>query len=66
MSEKNCSGDHSQHMCTMMENRQLAGIRDAAIDAQFMCSNCGRCANSKESLCAPVPFDAIGPGIPLE
>jgi hypothetical protein len=66
MSEKKCTGNHAEHMCSMMENKQFANIRKAAMDAQYMCSNCGRCSNSEENLCAPLAFDAIDPGIPLE
>lgn len=60
MSEQKCNGDHSKHMCSMMENKQLADIRNAAMNPHFMCSN------SEENLCSPLPFDAIDPGISLE
>lgn len=64
--ENKCEGDHALHMCAMAEDKKFSDIRNAAVNPEFVCSNCGRCASSAENLCSPVPFENIDPGIPLE
>jgi len=66
MTQQPCTGNHVKHICAMAEKMQFKDILKAAVNPDWLCINCGRCSNSKDNLCNVVPFEKIGPGIPLE
>lgn len=60
MKDNTCTGDHSNHVCQLMEerNKDLDKIKGLVKDPHFICFNCGRVAEKKENLCNPMPLDA--------
>lgn len=66
MDDKQCTTDRSKHICSMAADKKYGEIKELVADPKFMCSNCGRVSNLGKNLCSPMPFEMIGPGIPLE
>lgn len=58
MEEKTCEGDHSNHVCQLIVNRNkdLDKIKDIVKNPKYICFNCARVAESNENLCAPMPL----------
>ena len=56
MEDKSCNGDHSNHVCQLIvdRNKDIDQIKDIVKDPKFICFNCARVANSKENLCNPM------------
>lgn len=54
-----CTGDHSRHLCEIAGNERFDLIKELAKEPDFMCMNCGRMADSRESLCNPMPIEDI-------
>ena len=54
-----CSGDHSKHLCELAGNEKFDLIKELAKAPAFMCMNCGRMADEKESLCNPAALEDI-------
>ena len=45
----------TKHMCDLMaEKNAIEAVKEAAKDAQFICTACGRAAKTEDSLCVPV------------
>ncbi len=51
-----CTGDHQNHVCTLAGKEQIEEIKKLVKKPHFVCYNCGRVADSKMSLCDPVPL----------
>ncbi len=59
-----CTGEHTQHICTLAGKADFAKITDLAGNAKFVCMNCGRVARDRGNLCNPIEFDKISIGVP--
>lgn len=47
-----------KHMCDLMADKEaFKAVKEAAQNAQFICSGCGRAAKEAESLCVPVKLN---------
>ena len=47
-----------KHMCDLMADKDaFEAVKEAAKNAQFICSGCGRAAKEAESLCVPVKLN---------
>jgi hypothetical protein len=47
---------HQQHMCTLVDARQMQTVAELAKNGQFICRICGRVAAKSENLCESVPL----------
>lgn len=56
MSEQQCKGDHSGHLCVLASQDKFAEIKELVKDPKFICFNCGRVADSGNNLCNPMPI----------
>lgn len=56
-----CTGDHTKHLCELAGNEKFDLIKELAKAPEYMCTNCGRFADDKNSLCNPVLLTDIGP-----
>lgn len=56
MSDKQCSGDHSGHLCVLVSEERFDEIRQLVRNPGFICFNCGRVADSDANLCNPMPL----------
>lgn len=45
---------HAQHLCELVNKRQMAKVARAAKGADYLCHICGRAASKGSSLCEPV------------
>lgn len=44
-----------KHMCDLMADKDaFETVKEAAKDARFICTACGRSAKTEDSLCVPV------------
>ena len=51
--KKDCC--QKKHMCDLMTDKNaFEVVKEAAKDAQFICTACGRAAKTADSLCVPV------------
>lgn len=50
-------GAHGDHLCRLMETGQTAAVQAAAVDAAYVCGNCGARAADPERLCNPQPLN---------
>lgn len=51
--KKDCC--QKKHMCDLMADKNaFETVKEAAKDAQFICTGCGRAAKTEDSLCVPV------------
>ena len=58
MEKKNvCKGDHSCHICSLVDKTPIGEIKPLVDNPQFICFNCGRAANSEKNLCNPEPLN---------
>jgi len=57
MSEQNCKGDHSGHLCVLVSKKKFEEIRALVREPQFICFNCGRVADSDKNLCNPMSLN---------
>ncbi len=59
MSDKEhvCTGNHSGHICLLASQDKFEEIKQVTKDPKFICFNCGRVADFKDSLCNPMPLD---------
>ena len=57
-SSSKCKGDHSNHICQMIadRNKNLEKITDAVKNPKFICFNCARVAKIEGYLCNPMPL----------
>ena len=46
--------EHQQHLCVLVEARQMQTVADLARDGKYICGRCGRVAAKPENLCEPV------------
>ena len=60
MEERQCTGDHSQHICVLASADQMDIIKRLTEEPNYMCLFCGRVADLDDNLCKPVHIDAIG------
>jgi len=60
MADQKCTGDHSQHICSLAAGKEIEIIRRLTTEPQYICLDCGRVANSEDNLCKPANVDAIG------
>ena len=47
-------GGHANHLCELVNKRQMAKVARAAKGAKYMCHICGRSAAKATALCEPV------------
>jgi hypothetical protein len=48
---------HERHLCSLVEKgTTIAEYKELVRDPKFVCWLCGRAANSKDSLCHPIPL----------
>lgn len=46
--------EKKQHMCEMAGNKEFfTELKEAAMNAKYVCPGCGRAAADKERLCCP-------------
>lgn len=59
MEDKNCEGNHSEHVCQLIvdRNKDLDKIKGIVQNPNFICFNCARVAEKKENLCNPMPIE---------
>ncbi len=51
--KKDCCS--AKHMCDLMADKNaFEAVKEAAKDARFICTACGRAAKTEDSLCVPV------------
>ena len=60
MAGQKCSGDHSQHICAMAEEKNIQRIKRLTTQPEYICLNCGRVADLDDNLCKPALINAIG------
>jgi hypothetical protein len=48
---------HKDHLCQLVEERQMRRVATLARDAEFICGICGRVAKSSENLCQPTKLE---------
>ena len=58
MSENDCKGNHTGHLCVLVSQEKFDEIRERVQDPQYICFNCGRAAHSDANLCNPMPIKA--------
>jgi hypothetical protein len=58
-----CSGDHKKHLCELAGNEKFDQIKELAKAPDYMCMNCGRLADAKESLCNALALEEIPFGV---
>jgi hypothetical protein len=60
-SEQNqpCIGNHREHICHLAQNKDLKQIKFAATNPKYVCTNCGRVAESDKNLCNPFAMEKI-------
>ena len=46
--------NHDQHMCSIVQARNMKTVAELSKDAKYICFLCGRAAKKKEHLCEPV------------
>ena len=46
--------NHDQHMCSIVQERNMKTVAELSKDAKYICFLCGRAAKKKEHLCEPV------------
>lgn len=59
MEENTCLGDHSNHVCQLIANRNkdIDKIKEIVKNPQFICFNCARVAENKDNLCNPMAIE---------
>lgn len=57
MSEVECKGDHSGHLCVLVSEKQFDKIKSLVREPRYICFNCGRVADDKSNLCNPMPLE---------
>jgi hypothetical protein len=45
---------HDEHLCMLVEVRQMETVAKLAKDGKYICHACGRVAAKAENLCEPV------------
>jgi rubrerythrin len=45
---------HHQHLCQLVEKREMRRVAELAKDAQYFCGWCGRAAANADNLCDPI------------
>lgn len=51
--KKDCCTE--KHLCDLMADKTaFEAVKEAAKDARFICTACGRAAKTEDSLCVPV------------
>jgi hypothetical protein len=58
MDEKQCRGEHSQHLCKLEEEGRFEEIKKLVKEQKYICAICKRAAASEYNLCSPVDVDA--------
>jgi hypothetical protein len=49
---------HHEHLCQLVETRQMETVASLVGDAKFICAHCGRVAGNPGNLCDPVERSA--------
>ena len=57
MKKKECTANHGGHLCVLASQNKMEEIKALASHPRYICFNCGRVANCKESLCNPMPLN---------
>ena len=57
MSERQCKGDHTGHLCVLVSKGKFDEIRELVKKPRFICFNCGRVADCERNLCNPMPLE---------
>ena len=60
-----CIGNHQEHICHFAQNKNFKHIKIAAINPKYVCTNCGRVAESDKNLCNPFALEKIPLPIPF-
>jgi hypothetical protein len=60
MADQKCKGEHSQHICTLAEEKKFGQIKVLMRSPNYLCENCGRAADKSEHLCNPKHINQIG------
>jgi len=60
MADKQCKGEHSQHICKLAEEKKFGQIKLLMQHPHYLCGNCGRAADKSEHLCNPKHINEIG------
>ena len=58
MSENKCKGDHRSHLCALAGNKRIRKIKPLVMNPKFICSNCGRVADSERHVCNAEPLES--------
>jgi len=58
MNKSVCKGLHKGHLCVLASAERFEEIKGLASKPKVICFNCGRVANSPQSLCNPMPLAA--------
>ncbi|OIN99880.1 MAG: hypothetical protein AUJ51_11305 [Elusimicrobia bacterium CG1_02_56_21] len=53
---KNIEEGLKETMCVLAARKALKEMKEAAKDAEHICTSCGRSAAQKEALCVPEPL----------
>ena len=56
MREGNCKGNHKGHLCVLVSEARLDEVKTLVRAPKHICFNCGRVADSRRSLCNPMPL----------
>ena len=51
---------HREHLCHLVETRQMATVESLVGDGRFICAQCGRVAAEARNLCDPVARPRFG------
>lgn len=54
-----CAGDHAQHLCEVAGKERFDLIKELSKKPDYMCMNCGRMADGRNSLCNPMAIEDI-------
>jgi hypothetical protein len=57
MADQKCKGEHKYHICELAKEKKFGQIKMLMLSPQYICSDCGRAANSDDNLCSPVDVD---------
>lgn len=60
MADKQCTGDHTKHICQLAEEKKFGDIKQLILNPKYICANCGRAADSDDNLCNPVHVNQLG------
>lgn len=60
MADQQCTGDHTQHICALAQEKKFDEIKQLTKTPQYICGTCGRAAVKSENLCNPKHINQIG------